>query len=131
MTTANWCVLAASFMPIATIGLAKIASSRDPQGQGRYDNHQPREWAKSLRGWRQRARAAHDNGFEALPVFIAAVLLAQQAHASQSLVDLLALGFVSLRLAYVAAYLLDMGSVRTLVWTGAYAICVGLFALAA
>ncbi|QJQ06281.1 hypothetical protein EJG51_010935 [Undibacterium piscinae] len=68
MTIANWCVLAACMLPVLTIGLAKANSAKLAPNAGRYDNTNPREWAKGLSGWQQRASAAQNNGFEALPL---------------------------------------------------------------
>jgi uncharacterized MAPEG superfamily protein len=130
MTIANWCILTACALPILTIGLAKTASARMPAGQGRYDNQQPREWTEHLTGWQRRANAAQANGFEALPLFIAAVLLAQQSHADQGRVDLLAMGFIATRLVYIGCYLADLGSARTIAWMAGVASNVVLLAMA-
>ena len=130
MTIANWCVLAACVMPVITVGLAKMNSAKLPRNAGRYDNNNPREWVKGLTGWQRRADAAQNNGFEAAPLFIAAVLLAQQAHADQGRIDNLALIFIALRVLYVAAYLMNLGAVRTLFWMGGVGVSVALFAMA-
>ena len=130
MTIANWCVLATCVLPVLTVGLAKTSSAKLARNAGRYDNANPREWAKGLTGWQQRAVAAQNNGFEALPLFIAAVVLAQQAHADQGRIDTLALIFIALRILYVAVYLMNLGTVRTLFWMGGIATCVALFAMA-
>ena len=127
MTIANWCVLTACLLPVLTVGLAKISSAKLPSGAGRYSNANPREWAKGLTGWQQRANAAQSNGFEVLPLFIAAIVLAQQAHVEQGRVDNLALAFIVLRLFYIAAYLVNIGWARTLFWMGGEGICVALF----
>ena len=130
MTIANWCVLAACMLPAMTVGIAKASSAKLPQKAGRYDNNNPRAWATGLSGWQQRANAAQNNGFEAAPLFIAAVILAQQAHAEQGRIDTLAMIFIVLRVLYVAAYLMNFGAVRTLFWTAGAAVCVALFAMA-
>jgi uncharacterized MAPEG superfamily protein len=130
MTIANWCLLAACTLPVLTVGLAKASSAKLAANAGRYDNSNPREWAKGLSGWQQRASAAQNNGFEALPMFIAAVLVAQQAHAEQARIDNWAMIFVVLRVLYVLAYLMNIGTVRTLIWGGGVASCVALFMLA-
>jgi uncharacterized MAPEG superfamily protein len=57
-------------------------------------------------------------------------LLAQQAQADQARIDLLAMTFVALRLAYVASYLMNLGSVRTLIWTAAVASNIALLLMA-
>lgn len=130
MTIANYCVLAACLLPTLTAGLAKAGSAKLPVRDGGYDNRNPREWAARLGGWKARAIAAQNNGFEALPLFIASVLMAQQAHADQSRIDLLALSFVALRLAYVLAYLRNLGTLRTLLWTAGVASNIALLLLA-
>lgn len=130
MTIANWCVLAACVLPVLTVGLAKIKSAKLPRNAGQYDNNNPREWAKGLIGWQQRAVAAQNNGFEAAPLFIAAVILAQQAHAEQARIDTLALIFVGVRVLYVGAYLMNFGTIRSLLWMAGLGVCVALFTLA-
>jgi uncharacterized MAPEG superfamily protein len=130
MTIANWCVLAACMLPVLTIGLAKASSAKLAANAGRYDNTNPREWAKGLSGWQQRASAAQNNGFEALPLFIAAVLLAQQSHADQGRIDTLALIFIAMRIMYVAAYLLNVGTLRTLLWTGGLVSSIAILLMA-
>lgn len=129
MTIANWCILIACAMPVATVGLAKIGSAKLTPGQGRYSNRHPREWAANLKGWQRRAHAAQQNGFEALPLFIAGVLLAQQAHADQARIDMLAMAFIAVRVAYVACYLANLATLRTIVWGAGGFACIALFAI--
>ncbi|MCH8618234.1 MAPEG family protein [Undibacterium sp. TS12] len=129
MSIANWCVLAACLLPIVTVGLAKGGSARLKRDAGRYDNENPREWAQALSGWRQRAHAAQQNGFEALPLFIAAVLLAQQAHADQARIDQLALLFIAFRIIYIITYVMGQGTLRTLVWACGLATSIAIFML--
>lgn len=130
MTIANWCVVAACLLPIATIGIAKASRSKLPRKEGGYDNHAPRAWAAKLQGWQGRAVAAQDNGFEALPLFIAAVILAQQAQGSQTTIDGLAMGFIAIRLAYIALYLMDYPLFRSVVWFLGIVVCIALFVVA-
>jgi uncharacterized MAPEG superfamily protein len=130
MTWANWCVLAACVLPILSAGIAKWGSFGKRRSQGGFDNHDPRDWLARQEGYRKRANAAQANGFEALPLFIAGVLIAQQAGATQGVVDSLAGLFLLLRVAFVAAYVADKPSLRTLIWTAGFAACVGLFVAA-
>ncbi len=129
MSTVQWCILAACAIPVLTVGLAKASSVKLPSQEGRYDNNNPRAWEHKLTGWQQRANAAQANGFEALPLFIAGVLMAQMAHADQSRIDMLAMAFVGLRLAYVAAYLANQGTLRTLIWTAGLGVSIALLFL--
>lgn len=131
MTIAKWCVLAACMLPVLTVGMAKASTARLSRKNGGYDNNNPREWAGKLTGWQQRANAAQVNGFEALPLFVASVVLAQLAQADQHSIDMLALSFVGIRVLYVAAYLMNQGTLRTLIWTAGLATNIGLLTLAA
>lgn len=118
MTLANQALIVACLLPIACAGLAK---------SGGFNNHEPRRWAQGLSGWRARANAAQANSFEALPLFIAGVLAAQQMQGPQARIDMLALAFVALRLAYIACYVADWASLRSLVWFGGVACSIALF----
>ncbi len=129
MTIANWCILIACMLPTATIGLAKLASLKLPRGGGMYNNRRPREWADTLEGWQKRANHAQANGFEALPLFVAGVVLAQLAHADQATVNQLAISFIAIRLVYIALYLANQDTLRTLVWLGGVGVSIGLLML--
>lgn len=131
MTIAKWTVLAAFMLPVLTVGMAKAATIKLGRRNGGYDNNNPREWAGKLTGWHQRAHAAQINGFEGLPLFAAAVLFAQLAQADLAQIDQLALAYIGLRLVYVALYLANLGTLRTLVWTAALGTNVALLLLAA
>src|ERR1700691_1260827 len=115
MTLAYWCVLIAGLLPLAATGIAKWGF-RD------FDNRNPRAWLAAQTGIRARANAAQANSFEAFPFFAAAVIIAQQVHAAQGRIDTLAAAFVLLRVIYLACYLADRASLRSLVWGLAY-IC--------
>ncbi len=127
MTIANTAVLAACVLPIVTVGLAKFTSIRRVS-QGGYDNNNPREWEAKQSGWRKRAAAAQDNGFESLPLFVFAVLAAQMAQVYQGRTDTLALAFLAVRLVYIAIYLADLATLRSLVWFVGMGITVAIFA---
>lgn len=127
MTIANWCVLIACILPVITIGFAKAAGSRSSPKEGGYNNNRPRDWEATLTGWQKRAVAAQNNGFEALPLFIAAVVLAQQAHGDQGRIDMLAMAFIAIRIAYVAAYITNRGMIRSLIWTAGVGVSVAIF----
>ena len=109
-TLAYWCILVAALLPILCAGLAKAG------GRGDFDNHNPRSWLQKQSGWHARANAAQANTFEALPFFMVAVVIAHQLQASQGLLDLLAMAFIALRLAYIALYVTDLATPRSVVW---------------
>ena len=124
MTLALWCLLVASLLPIACAGIAKW-------GFRGFDNNNPREWLARLQGWRARAHAAQQNSWEALAIFAAAVLTAHLAGAPQGSVDALALAFIAARLLYVACYLADRATLRSLVWLIGLGLSMALFVVSA
>ena len=120
MTAAVACIVAAAFLPILCAGIAKW-------GLRGYDNRNPRDWLARQTGFRARANAAQANSWEAFAIFAAGVLAAQQAGAPQDRVDALAIAFVALRLAYVALYVADRATLRSLVWTAGLGVSVALY----
>jgi uncharacterized MAPEG superfamily protein len=125
MTLAHWCVLVAALLPISCAWIAKAGRF------GFRENRDPRAWLAQQSGWRARANAAQANSFEALPFFIGAVLIAHQVQAPQRWVDTLALAFIALRVVYIALYLADKATLRSLAWTGGVACCVALVLIGA
>ena len=121
-TIAYWCVLVMAIMPIMCTGIAKYGMFSKSRRDGGYDNHNPRAWLAKQTDWRARANAAQANTFEALPFFFAAVIIAHQLQARQTVVDILALMFVFLRAAYVLMYVADMAKSRSAIWFGALLI---------
>ncbi|MEY4258952.1 MAG: hypothetical protein RJA56_1853 [Pseudomonadota bacterium] len=65
--------------------------------------------------------------FEALPLFIAGVLIAQAHGAASSTIDALAVVFVLARVSYIATYLADRANLRTLSWVVALGCAIALF----
>jgi uncharacterized MAPEG superfamily protein len=120
MTIAYWCVLFMGLLPIVAAGIAK-------KGFEGYDNAAPRQWLAKQTGYRARANAAQANLFESLPLFFAAVIIAVMADAPQHRVDLLALGFVIARIAYLVCYLADWPKSRSIVWLAGLVCVVAIF----
>lgn len=125
-TVAYWCVLIAALLPIFCAAIAKWQGFGKPRRAGGYDNADPRAWLARQTDWQARANAAQANSFEALPLFIGAVIIAHQTGASQTQVDILAVLFITLRIIYIAMYVADLAWVRSLVWTAAMAVNVGI-----
>jgi uncharacterized MAPEG superfamily protein len=120
MHTALLCVLVAGLLPYLFTGVAKVAGPR-------YDNRDVRAWQGRLQGLAYRANAAHLNGFEAFPLFAAAVLAAMVAGADPTRINQLAVAFVVLRVLYGVVYLMNLAAVRSLVWFGALGCAVAIF----
>jgi uncharacterized MAPEG superfamily protein len=123
MTLAEWMLLAAVLIYLLTLAPFK------PLGYREFDNAKPRDpafWEKPLRA---RALGAHQNGIETFPFFAAAVLLAEFRATPQQLIDMLAVGFVALRLLFVAVYLANFVWIRTVIWNVGFAVNVAIFLL--
>jgi len=120
MTIAYACLLFMGLFPYVAAGIAK-------KGFDGYDNSMPRQWLAKQTGFRARANAAQANLFESLPLFFAAVIIAQIANAPQARIDLLALGFVVARIAYLICYLANWPTARTIVWVLGLICVVALF----
>jgi uncharacterized MAPEG superfamily protein len=120
MTIAFWCVLVAGFLPYFGTLTAKI-------GGDSFDNRNPRDWLDAQSGFRKRANAAQHNSFEAFPFFAAAVIIAHVAGAPQGRIDLFAVVFILARLFYIAFYVADMATLRSLAWFVGIGSVVALF----
>ena len=120
MTIAFACVLFMGLFPYVAAGIAK-------KGFEGYDNGQPRAWLAKQTGFRARANAAQANLFESLPLFFAAVIIASIANAPQERIDLLALGFVAARIAYLVCYVANWPTTRSFVWFVGLACVVAIF----
>ena len=118
-TTIAWLLLAAALLPWVAAILAKAG------GEG-FDNREPRAWLARQTGHRARANAAQANLFEGLPFFYAAVLFALYNQADTRLVAGLMLAWIAARGVYIAAYLANLGGLRSLVWTAALVLNVAI-----
>jgi uncharacterized MAPEG superfamily protein len=125
-TVAYWCVLVAALLPIVCAGIAKSGMMRIPPREGGFDNNNPRAWLAQQQDWRARANAAQANTFEALPFFFAAVIIAHQLQAAQARLDIFAILFVFLRMAYVIMYLADLAKARSAIWALALLVNIGI-----
>jgi uncharacterized MAPEG superfamily protein len=123
MTIALWCVLIAGLLPYVATAIAKAGAD--------YDNRDPRTWLACQQGYRRRAGAAAMNGFEALPLFAAAVLIAQLLHAPQSSANLLAIGFILARRLNVFFFVGFGARRRSVAWFAALLCVIGLFVISA
>lgn len=124
MTTAFWCVLIAAFLPY----VASIVAKAGVRG---FDNNEPRVWLAKQQGYRARANAAQQNGFEAFAFFAVAVIVAHVTRGQQAQVDLLAMVFVAARVVYLLVYLAGWGTIRSLVWAVGIGATVWIFITAA
>ena len=120
MTIAYFCVLIMGILPYVATGIAK-------KGWEGYDNGLPRQWLAKQTGFRARANAAQANLFESLPLFFAAVIIASISNAPQARIDILAVGFVLARIAYLICYVANWPTTRSIVWLIGIICVVSLF----
>ena len=120
LTLADLSILGAVVAYLAPILIVKYGAISS------FDNAKPRDPGFYQDPLRARGLWAHQNGVEGFAFFAAAVVVAQMRAAPQNLVDGLALAYVALRFAYAAAYLADLASLRSAIWTLAFAANVAL-----
>ncbi len=120
-----WCILIAALLPYVWVFIAK-------QSGERYDNDDPRTWqARQTNPRSRRASAAHLNGFESFPAFVAGVLMAQLAGVSEETITWLALTFVLARVLHGLFYVINLSAARSLAWLVGMACVITLLVMAA
>jgi uncharacterized MAPEG superfamily protein len=125
VTLAEDSLFAAVLLYLLVLAPVKFGAHRE------FDNADPRNPDFYRTPLRARVLGAHQNGLETFPFFAAAVLLAEFRAAPQGWVDGLALGFVAIRLAYVAAYIGDRSTLRSILWSLGFAVNAAIFFLPA
>ena len=90
MTIIIICLFIATLMPI----LAKAPLAMAMNKAGGYDNRNPREQQKTLSGFGARAKAAHENCFEALIMFTPGALAVLVTNNAGQLAEYVAIAFV-------------------------------------
>jgi len=113
MHTLILCLFIACIIPyISKIPLA-IAMSNQPGG---YDNNHPRAQQASLTGFGARANAGHQNSFESLIIFSAAILTALATQHTSNTIQWLAIFYLVVRFIYHIFYLLNWATLRSITW---------------
>ncbi|WP_113906332.1 MAPEG family protein [Aliidiomarina celeris] len=84
--------------------------------KGGYDNNNPRAQQRALKGFGERANAAHYNSFEALAIFAPAVLAVAVLGQVDTTAIALAYTFVVARVVFLICYWTDKATLRSLVW---------------
>lgn len=121
---AIYCMLIASVLPLLWAWVGKIA--------GRFkgiDNQNPRAFWAQTQGVAARAHAVQANSYETLPVFLAAVLMAEYMVVMQWAINRLAIMYIVLRVLYGVAYLTNQATLRSILWVLSFACPILLFIL--
>ena len=98
-------ILGACLLPYIFTFIAKKAS-----GFSAKDN-------QNTTGLASRANAVQQNSFESLPLFIAAVLMAEYMVIPQSFIMTLGIAYLILRIIYGICYLANWATLRSIIWT--------------
>jgi uncharacterized MAPEG superfamily protein len=112
MTTLLICLAIAIVLPF----IVKIPLAMEMNKLGGYDNHNPRQQQSQLTGFGARAKAGHENAFEAIIIFAPCVLAVIAVGAVTITTQYLAIAFVFARVFYHLAYLANKASLRSLSW---------------
>ncbi|GJC31984.1 membrane protein [Acinetobacter sp. KAM398] len=104
-------IIIACLLPYVFTVVAKMAG-----GFKREDNQNPREFLAKTTGLAARANAVQQNSFESLPLFIAAVLMAEYMVIPQVVVMMFGIAYIVLRIIYGICYLANWATLRSIVW---------------
>jgi uncharacterized MAPEG superfamily protein len=115
-------VLIAGLMPLMCAVIAKWGASD-------YDNHNPRAWMATLDGLRARANAAQQNCLEAFPFFAVGVILAALGGVDGDALEAISWAFIAARVVYVACYVVDKATWRSVAWVVGYGLVIYLYVL--
>ena len=113
MYTLILCLFIACLLPYLSKIPVAIAMNKQPAG---YDNNHPRAQQTSLTGFGARAVAAHQNSFESLIIFAAAILAALSTQHLSFTIQSLAILHLITRIVYHLFYLLNWAMLRSTIW---------------
>jgi uncharacterized MAPEG superfamily protein len=106
-----YCIVAAAvliYLPFLVVGYARVKVG--------YDLNSPRAMFDKLPPYAQRATWAHQNSFEAFPIFAAAALMAYVTGQNSSLAVGAAIAFLIARSLYSVFYILNIPLGRSLMF---------------
>jgi len=104
-------ILGACLLPYVFTIIAKKSA-----GFRAKDNQNPRAFLAQTEGLASRANAVQQNSFESLPLFIAAVLMAEYMVVPQKLIMTFGIAYLICRVIYGICYLKNWASLRSIVW---------------
>ncbi|MCC5880020.1 MAG: MAPEG family protein [Idiomarina sp.] len=113
MTALLITLLITMFLPFLAKAPLVVAMNKQPGG---YDNRNPRAQQRALEGFGERANAAHYNSFEALGIYLGAIVVTVAAGGVDSVTIILGWIFVLSRVFYLLCYWVDKSSLRSLIW---------------
>ena len=102
----------ATLMPM----LAKVPLAYAMHQMGGYNNRNPRGQQAKLSGFGARAKAAHENCFEALIMYAPGVLAVLALEVATEFAQYCAMAFVFSRFVYLMMYWIDQHLMRSIFW---------------
>lgn len=120
-----WAMVVASLLPLVMALTAKAIG-----GFNLADNAHPRDFLQGTKGAAARANAAQQNSYETLPIFLAAVLVAMLFFVPQLIINTIAWLYVLIRIGFCVAYITNLATFRSILWTLSMACSLMLFYLA-
>lgn len=118
----------ASILPIVLSAIGLYLRKRQ---FGSIDNDYPRQQQAQLTGLGLRATAAQQNAWEALSIYSAVVVIAYASGLELSSLDIPALIFISCRILHAVFYLLNLATLRSVIFAVAMLSCIYIVILAA
>lgn len=122
MSFAIWSILIAAILPI----LASMPAKMGKAGKG-YDNANPRNPAFFADAFRARAAGAQANSYEAFGFYSVAMLIGLTQGGDIAWLNTLAMAFIALRVVYIACYLGNKPSLRSLIWSVGFIVNILVF----
>lgn len=104
-------ILIACLLPYVFTVVAKAAG-----GFSHKDNQNPRAFLAKTQGLAARANAVQQNSFEGLPLFIAAILIAEYMVVQQQFIMMFGVAYLVLRIIYGVCYLANWATLRSIIW---------------
>lgn len=126
MYTLILCLFIACLLPYLSRIPVFIAMKKHAGG---YNNSEPRVQQASLKGYGARALAAHQNSFESLIIFAAAILTALATQHITPAIQRLAIIYLIVRFAYHGLYLINWAGLRSCVWAVGYIVSMSIIYL--
>ena len=117
-----------SILLFAFLNLLCAATAKKTANMRLADNHNPREMLAQATGKAARLNAAQQNGYEMLPLYAAAIIVAHATgEATQGVINFWATLFIISRAAYIWAYAQDKATARSIIWGIGFICVIALF----
>ncbi len=117
-----------SILLFAFLNLLCAAAAKKTANMRLADKHNPREILAQATGKAARLNAAQQNGYEMLPLYAAAIIVAHATgETTQGVINFWATLFIISRAAYIWAYAQDKATARSIIWGIGFICVIALF----